>query len=105
MLLLLEAALLDYLVHDLLGAPPERAAPLLGRRRPAPGLGEALDGRGHESSKADERMAPVTRAYRAMNQPIEEASGRSPAAPRQARRMPVDPKAKAQNKPREPCQP
>ena len=46
MLLLLEAALLDYLVHYLPGAPPERAAPPLCRGRPVRGLGEALGGRG-----------------------------------------------------------
>ena len=42
MLLLLEAVLLDYLVHYLPGAPPERAAPPLCRGRPVRGLGEAL---------------------------------------------------------------
>ena len=46
MLLLLEAAPLDYLVHYLPGAPPERAAPPLCRGRPVRGLGEALGGRG-----------------------------------------------------------
>lgn len=46
MLLLLETALLDYLVHYLPGAPPERAAPPLCRGRPVRGLGEALGGRG-----------------------------------------------------------
>lgn len=46
MLLLLEAAPLDYLVHYLPGAPPERAAPPLRRGRPVRGLGEALGGRG-----------------------------------------------------------
>ena len=46
MLLLLETVLLDYLVHDLPGAPPERAAPPLRRGRPARGLGEAPGGRG-----------------------------------------------------------
>lgn len=39
MLLLLETAPLDYLVHYLPGAPPERAAPPLCRGRPARGLG------------------------------------------------------------------
>ena len=46
MLLLLETAPLDYLVHYLPGAPPERAAPPLCRGRPVRGLGEALGGRG-----------------------------------------------------------
>ena len=46
MLLLLETVLLDYLVHDLPGAPPERAAPPLRRGRPVRGLGEAPGGRG-----------------------------------------------------------
>ncbi len=46
MLLLLETVPLDYLVHYLPGAPPERAAPPLCRGGPVRGPGEALGGRG-----------------------------------------------------------